>query len=91
MSQPPNPTQLYTVKVTTTPGKESPFRNLTQAQVDRIKSTIWRIGCLVRLDENRQELVSPYMLREVLIIKQKGEVSGTMDNITNYPSQPPKS
>jgi hypothetical protein len=81
MSQSP---QLYTVKVTETGDRVHTWHNLTKQQVDHIKATIWRAGCLIKRDDNTQELVSPYMLKEVLIIVQKGEVSGTMDNITNY-------
>lgn len=76
--------QKYTVKVTETGGKVHTWHNLNHQQVSHIKTTIWRVGCLIKRDEHTQELVSPYMLREVLIILQKGEVSGTMDNITQY-------
>ena len=76
--------QKYTVKVTETGGRIHSWNNLSRQQVDHLKATIWRVGCLIKRDENTQELLSPYMLREVLIITQKGEVSGTMENITQY-------
>lgn len=79
-----NQLQLYTVKITETLGKVHHYHNLTKSQVDHLKSTVWRSGCLVRKNENTQELISPYMLKEVLIIKQQGMVSGTMDTITQY-------
>lgn len=81
MSQQP---QLYIIQITETDGTVHQWRNQTKESVDQLKATIWRQGCLVRIDDNTRELISPHRLKEVFIIAQKGEVSGTMDNITSY-------
>lgn len=78
------PKQLYTVKITTVNGTVHPFYNQTNQDLQNCKANAFRCGVWVKVNENTRELISPFLIKEVLAIRQQGEVSGTMDNITGY-------
>jgi hypothetical protein len=86
MTQPTK--QLYTVKITTVCGTVYPFYNQTKEDLERCKANTFKCGLWVKVDENTRELISPFLIKQVLAIRQQGEVSGTMDNITGYQKPP---
>jgi len=66
-----NADNKYQVIITLVDNKQIVIKDLSQVQLAKVQESIWSNGWRVRLAPGKWELISPYIMRQVIFEVQK--------------------